>query len=220
MFFVFSFSIFTRRLRSEARRAVILLVAGCLSACTPAHSHGTISSKSVASGHDWKACEHEVPEEVCARCHPELVADFKAEGDWCKEHDRPESQCLECHPDLDFSPPMPPPEAADVQPLAPPEALEPHRVTGKFTVFDFYAAWCPPCRKVDEHLYSMLDDRRDIAVRKIDIGSWESPVAKKWLEDVRELPFLVVFSPDGRRVAEIQGADFEALDTALQQAKK
>ena len=28
-----------------------------------------------------------------------LVADFKAQGDWCKEHDRPDSQCFVCHPE-------------------------------------------------------------------------------------------------------------------------
>jgi hypothetical protein len=47
----------------------------------------------------WWCDEHGVPEEVCTRCNPKLVADFKAKGDWCAEHDRPESQCFICHPE-------------------------------------------------------------------------------------------------------------------------
>jgi len=41
---------------------------------------------------------HGVPEGLCTRCHPILIAAFKAEGDWCEEHGLPESQCLVCNP--------------------------------------------------------------------------------------------------------------------------
>lgn len=39
---------------------------------------------------------HGVPEALCTRCHPILIAAFKAEGDWCEEHGLPESQCTIC----------------------------------------------------------------------------------------------------------------------------
>ena len=48
---------------------------------------------------DWCG-EHGVPESLCTRCDPSLVAAFKATGDWCAEHGLPESQCLKCNPDL------------------------------------------------------------------------------------------------------------------------
>ena len=116
-----------------------LLLDGCAS--TPAH--GTITSMSVAKQHDWQACQHSVPEEVCVQCRPERAARFKQKGDWCPEHDVPESQCLKCHPDLDFSPPATPPATADVVQLVGDGgdllALEPHRVANKITVFDFHA---------------------------------------------------------------------------------
>jgi len=51
------------------------------------------------SHEDWCG-EHAVPESLCTRCNPSLIAAFKATGDWCPEHSRPESQCLLCHPDL------------------------------------------------------------------------------------------------------------------------
>src|SRR5688572_22813954 len=111
--------------------------------CGGAKTHGTITPMSVASRQDWKACEHGVPEEVCVQCQPERAAKFKQRGDWCPEHDVPESQCLKCHPDLDFSPPKAAPAQADVREIAENgaelAALEPHRVPGKITIFDFYA---------------------------------------------------------------------------------
>lgn len=51
------------------------------------------------SHEDWCG-EHQVPESLCTRCNPSLVAAFKATGDWCAEHGLPESQCLICNPDL------------------------------------------------------------------------------------------------------------------------
>jgi len=179
---------------------------------------------SVASQHDWKACEHQVPEEACVQCKPERAAGFKAKGDWCPEHDVPESQCLKCHPDLDFSPPKTPPQSADIAVLVADgrdlPALEPHRVPNKVTVFDFHARWCPPCRKVDEHLYPILEKRPDIAVRKIDVGSWDTPVAERWLKDVPELPYLIVFDKRGNKIGAVAGAKLAELDEVLAKASR
>jgi thiol-disulfide isomerase/thioredoxin len=205
---------------SSSWRSCAWVFAGALLGCSGAHQHGSMSSMSIASERDWEACEHQVPAEVCVRCHPERIASYKQRGDWCPEHDVPESQCLECHPDLDFSPAEEPPGEADVAVLSQDGAdvatLEPHRVIGKFTVFDFRADWCPPCRKVDEHLFAKLETRNDIAVRKLDVASWESPIAERWLRDVPELPYLVVFGPDGRRLGDIAGAKLEELDALLE----
>ncbi len=203
---------------------ILALSALCGCASAPGPAHGTLTSMSLASQDAWKACPHRVPEEVCVRCHPERAAAFRARGDWCKEHEVPESQCLACHPDLDFSPPSKPPASADVLEIAGEgselPALEPHLVTGKVTVFDFYAAWCPPCRKVDEHLYPSLAKRADIALRKINVGDWESPIAKRWLAEVPELPYLVVFDKRGRRVRAIAGAQLSAIDAAIREASR
>jgi thiol-disulfide isomerase/thioredoxin len=98
--------------------------------------------------------------------------------------------------------------------------LEPHRVANKITVFDFHAAWCPPCRKVDEHLYPILAKRSDIAVRKINIESWDTPVAERWLKDVPELPYLIIYDKRGKRVATIAGAQLKKLDLALAEASR
>ncbi len=39
---------------------------------------------------------HGVPEALCTKCNPTLIAGFKAEKDWCAGHNIPESQCKLC----------------------------------------------------------------------------------------------------------------------------
>ena len=39
---------------------------------------------------------HGVPEALCTKCNADLIAGFKAEGDWCGGHSVPESQCTIC----------------------------------------------------------------------------------------------------------------------------
>ena len=209
-------------LRPAWRPRVVIALFLPLAGCAQPPKHGSLSSLSVASTRDFQRCTHQVPAEVCVRCRPDLAAKFQARGDWCSEHGVPESQCLTCHPELDFSPPLAPPPGGDVQQLASDgqdvAALEPHVVSGKITIFDFHARWCPPCRKVDTHVYRLLAQRRDIAVRKLDIASWDSPVAERWLGDVAELPYLVVFDKRGRKVATIAGAQLQELDRAIAEA--
>jgi thiol-disulfide isomerase/thioredoxin len=206
--------------KKPQRAWVVALVLVLVASACGGHQHGTVSSMSVASKHDYEACEHEVPKEVCVQCQPERAAAFKARGDWCKEHDRPESQCLLCHPDLDFSPPKEPPSEADVERIgqngADIEKLEAHLVSGKVTIFDFYSAWCPPCRKVDEHLYPTLAKRTDIALRKFDVGAWDTPVAERYLSDVAELPYLVFYDGAGKRLGAIAGAKLDEIDRLLE----
>ncbi len=68
------------------------------------HEHEAHPVEKVATSADApKLCEHGVPAELCTRCNPDLIAAFKAMGDWCKEHDVPESQCTKCNPGLTFA---------------------------------------------------------------------------------------------------------------------
>jgi hypothetical protein len=95
---------------------LLLLVAGILvSGCgRKAGNEGSeAGGKHAAAGvvpgsyEDWCG-EHGVPESVCTRCDPSLIAAFKATNDWCAEHGLPESQCLACNPNLKIErPPKP-----------------------------------------------------------------------------------------------------------------
>jgi thiol-disulfide isomerase/thioredoxin len=194
---------------------VVLVLAGCATAPT---RHGTLSGLSRVSG-AVTLCSHGVPEPVCTRHHPEKVEEFKRVGDWCPEHDIPESQCLLCHPDLTFEPLPTLPEGADLQWLSQAGEDVPELaslvVKGKVTVFDFYADWCAPCQKVDRHVYGLLQHRQDLAVRKLNVVTWDSALARHHLSGVAGLPHLRVYGRDGKLVGPINGLDLAALDRAL-----
>lgn len=97
--------------------------------------------------------------------------------------------------------------------------LESHIVPGKITVIDFYAVWCEPCREVDEHMLTVLGAHDDIALRKVNIVDWDSEAAKQHMKSVANLPYVIVYGPDGKQVAAISGLDLEQLDAAIAKAR-
>jgi len=118
-----------------------------------------------------------------------------------------------------YLPPPPIPAGLDVASIARDGAdvpdLASHRVQGKVTVMEFGAAWCEPCKLVDQHMVAVLQKRADVAYRKLDVGDWDTPLAKHYLGDAPALPFLVVFGKDGARVDEFGKLDLPRLDRAL-----
>lgn len=88
--------------RSLIAVSLVLALAACTKEAAPppqkapVHAAPTVTP---GSHEDWCG-EHAVPESLCTRCNPKLIAAFKATGDWCEEHALPESQCLLCNPEL------------------------------------------------------------------------------------------------------------------------
>jgi thiol-disulfide isomerase/thioredoxin len=196
-----------------------VVASSCASAPPPAH--GKLTELSRVDG-ELVLCDHKVPERVCTRHHPELEAQFKRSNDWCGPHGVPESQCLQCHPDLTFEALPVLSSNADIRWLSEKgedvPSLEEHVVKGKVTVVDFYADWCAACRKVDGHIYKRLtEEGSPIAYRKINVVSWESAVAERYLRETPSLPLLVVYGRDGKPVKRLHGADLAALDAAIRE---
>lgn len=98
--------------------------------------------------------------------------------------------------------------------------IEAHRVKGKVTVFDFHAIWCGPCKKVDRHMLSVLRDNDDVALRKLNVVDWDSELAKMYLQDVPNLPYVVVYGMDGEEVATISGLKLDELDAAIRKGRR
>ena len=61
------------------------------------HSIGWFNGNPVHGESEVAKCEyHQIDINLCSRCNPELIPEFKAQGDWCAEHNLPESQCDLC----------------------------------------------------------------------------------------------------------------------------
>jgi thiol-disulfide isomerase/thioredoxin len=92
--------------------------------------------------------------------------------------------------------------------------LDKLRVPGKITIFDAYADWCIACRPMDERIRAFVKGRPDVAVRKLNVARWDSPLAKEFGSRLTALPHLVVFTPDGKR-HEFDGNTWEQVAKAM-----
>lgn len=93
--------------------------------------------------------------------------------------------------------------------------FEKHRVAGKYTVFDVYADWCGPCREVDEQLREIAGRRPDVAIRKLDVVDFESDLARELGSGFDALPYVVVYTPSGKRIEIVGSAEKAKLEKAL-----
>jgi thiol-disulfide isomerase/thioredoxin len=88
-------------------------------------------------------------------------------------------------------------------------------VPGKVTLVDFYADWCRPCRMVDEHVYEVLDKRKDVAVRKINIVDWNTPASRQVLKFGDGIPLTIVYGKKGQRLGLVSGFMPHDLDALI-----
>jgi thiol-disulfide isomerase/thioredoxin len=88
---------------------------------------------------------------------------------------------------------------------------------GKVTIVDFYANWCGPCRLVSPPLERLAQTDSEIALRKIDIVNWDSPVAMQY--HVNVLPQVNVYNRKGALTCSVRGVDVETIQRCVAQAK-
>lgn len=108
--------------------------------------------------------------------------------------------------------PMPRLAVADVEDVvrngeaAPLDAVE-----GKWTVFDFWAPWCDACHALDARLRTLAAEDGRVALRRVNIVDFDSPIARQELSGVSVLPHVRLLRPDGTVAFEASGTPEELL---------
>lgn len=109
----------------------------------------------------------------------------------------PSPQAAEPPPDLRIANAARPGEALD---------LQSHLSKDRTTLVEFYSDQCPPCREMERVMEYLAQQKRDLAVRRVNIDrrghagiDFDSPLAEQ--HGIDAVPAFRIYSPQGRLVA-------------------
>jgi thiol-disulfide isomerase/thioredoxin len=85
---------------------------------------------------------------------------------------------------------------------APGEAVDLVPVPGKVTIFDFWATWCEPCKKLDPALVELVREHPGkVALRRIDVVDWDSAATARYLTPGGfDLPHVKIYDATGTEI--------------------
>jgi copper chaperone CopZ len=88
---------------------------------------------------------------------------------------------------------------------------------GKITIVDFYAEWCGSCRVLGPRLERLLLGNPRLALRKIELPTWESESARQATREfgLAGLPYVRVYGPDGKLLGAVAGNQSDELQKLI-----
>jgi len=78
-------------------------------------------------------------------------------------------------------------------------------VEGKVSVLDYWAEWCKPCKKLSKELDALAAKTPYLAIRKVEVPDFDTPVAKQYLPGVKKMPNVWIYAPDGTLIHKLSG---------------
>jgi len=107
------------------------------------------------------------------------------------------------------------PDVADLATGGSSFALKSAAVAGKRVAIDFWAEWCKPCKKIEKLLHAHAASHPDFAVRKVEVPTAMTDVARDHLGGKPKLPTVWLLDEHGKVIEKLEGVTSERLEQAL-----
>jgi copper chaperone CopZ len=91
---------------------------------------------------------------------------------------------------------------------------------GKITIVDFYGQWCGPCRVLETRLQHLMRGKKNLALRRVDIGKWDNEAAKQATREFQAeaLPYIRVYDANGKFTGSVTGGMWDEVLAMLAKA--